>query len=149
MEKSDKVRILSKLDEMINYIEELKGMLPEKDEYFQDLVKRRACEKTIELAIDSMTDVAAMIVSAQKLDLPTSEENIFDILIEYKILNKEMGEKLKDIKGFRNILIHRYGYVDNEIVYDNLNSYLNDFYEFKSLIELYINEQKINNEYNE
>lgn len=149
MEKSDKIRILSKLDEMINYIEELKGMLPEKDEYFQDLVKRRACEKTIELAIDSMTDVAAMIVSAQKLDLPTSEENIFDILIEYKILNKEMGEKLKDIKGFRNILIHRYGYVDNEIVYDNLNSYLNDFYEFKSLIELYINEQKINNEYNE
>lgn len=96
MEKSDRARILSKLDEMIKYVEELRSMLPEKEEYHRDLIKRRACEKTVEVAIESLIDVSAMIVSAQKFGLPANEENIFDILVEKKILSKELGEKLKD-----------------------------------------------------
>lgn len=142
MEKSDRARILSKLDEMIKYVEELRSILPEKEEYHHDLIKRRACERTVEVAIESLIDVSAMIVSAQKFGLPANEENIFDILIGKKVLSKELGEKLKDMKGFRNILIHRYAHVDDEIVYQNLSSYLDDFYEFENSIESYIQKQK-------
>lgn len=39
MEKSDHVRILSKLDEMIKYIDELHDMLPDQEEYQQELIK--------------------------------------------------------------------------------------------------------------
>jgi uncharacterized protein YutE (UPF0331/DUF86 family) len=69
LEKSDRVRILSKLDKMIKYVEELQSMLPDQEEYQQDLIKRRACEKTIEVAIESLIDVSAMIVSAQQFGL--------------------------------------------------------------------------------
>lgn len=117
MEKSDRVCILSKLDNMIKYVEELQSMLPDQEEeYQQDLIKRSACEKTIEVAIESLIDVCAMIVSAQ--------------------------QKLKDMKGFRNILIHRYGHVDDEMVYHNLSSCMNDFYEFENFIKLYLQKQK-------
>lgn len=142
MEKSDRVRILSKLDEMIKYVEELRSMLPDQEEYQQDLIKRRACEKTIEVAIDSLIDVSAMIVSSQQFGLPENEENIFDMLIEKKVLNSKLGEKLKDIKGFRNILVHRYGKVDDEMVFNNLSSHMNDFYEFENAVELYLHKQK-------
>lgn len=142
MEKSDRTRILSKLDEMIKYVEELHDMLPEKEEYLHDLIKRRACEKTVEVAIESLIDVSAMIVSAQKFGLPANEENIFDILIEKKILSRELGEKLKDMKGFRNVLIHRYAHVDDEMVYHNLSNYLNDFYEFENAVESYLEKLK-------
>ncbi|HEX7576135.1 MAG TPA: hypothetical protein VF360_07120 [Candidatus Methanoperedens sp.] len=55
MEKSDRVCILSKLDNMIKYVEELQSMLPDQEEeYQQDLIKRSACEKTIEVAIESL-----------------------------------------------------------------------------------------------
>ncbi len=141
MEKSDRERIFLKLDEMVKYVEELKEMLPQEEEYFQNLVGRRACEKTIEVAIESLIDVAAMIVSAQKLGLPASEDSIFDILTEREILSKELGEKLKDMKGFRNVLIHRYAHVDDEIVYHNLCNYLDDFYNFKDAIESYMDKQ--------
>jgi len=147
LEKSDRVRILSKLDEMIKYVEELQSMLPDQVEYEHDLIKRRACEKTIEVAIDSLVDVLAMIVSAQQFGLPDNEENIFDMLIEKKVLNSKFGEKLKDMKGFRNILIHRYGHVDDEIVYHNLTSHINDFYEFENDIKLYLKNEKINQNY--
>lgn len=52
MLEEDRLRILSKLDEMIRYVEELQEMLPDKEEYLHDLIKRRACEKTIEVAIE-------------------------------------------------------------------------------------------------
>lgn len=138
MERSDRERIFTKLDEMTRYVQELHEMLPEEEEYLHDLIKRRACEKTVEVAIESLIDVSAMIVSAQKLGLPSNEENIFDILIENGILKKDLGEKLKDLKGFRNVLIHRYGYVNDEIVYHNLSNYLEDFYKFKNAIGSYL-----------
>jgi len=138
LEKSDRVRILTKLDKMMKYVEELQSMLPDQEEYQQDLIKRRACEKTIEVAIESLIDVSAMIVSAQQYGLPENEENIFDMLIEKKVLSSKFGEKLKDMKGFRNILIHRYGHVDDEMVYHNLSSCMNDFYEFENYIKLYL-----------
>ena len=138
MEEKDRRRIFSKLDEMMGYVGELQGMLPEKDEYLQDLISRRACEKTIEVAIESLVDVSAMIVSAEKLGLPTSEEGIFDILVLNKTIPKECGEKLKDLKGFRNVLVHRYAHVADDIVHYNLINHLDDFYEFKSVIESYL-----------
>lgn len=142
MEKSDRARILSKLDEMNKYIDELHDMLPDQEEYQQDLIKRRACEKTVEVAIESLIDVSAMIVSAQQFGLPENEENIFDMLIEKKVLSSKLGDKLKDMKGFRNILIHRYGHVDDEIVYHNLSSYMNDFYAFENAVKSYFKKLK-------
>ena len=142
MEKLDRSRILLKLDEMIQYVEELRDMLPEEEEYQHNLIKRRASEKTIEVAIESLIDVSAMIVSSQQLGLPANEGNIFDILIENGILSKKLGEILKDMKGFRNILIHRYARIDDVIVHHNLSNFLDDFYEFKDAVESYIRKQK-------
>ena len=126
---------------MITYVQELHEMLPEEDEYLHDLIRRRACEKTVEVAIESLIDVAAMIVSAKKLGLPSNEENIFDILIENRIFTQDLGEKLKDLKGFRNVLIHRYGHVNDEMVYHNLSNYLDDFHKFENAVELYLKQK--------
>ncbi len=64
------------------------------------------------------------------------------MLIEKKVLSSKFEENLKDMKGFRNILIHRYGDVDDEIVYHNLSSYMNDFYEFENAVKSYLKKQK-------
>lgn len=142
MERLDRERIFTKLDEMIRYVGELQEMLPDEEEYRHDLIKRRACEKTVEVAIESLINVSAMVVSAQKLGLPSNEENIFDILIENGILTHEFGEKLKDLKGFRNVLIHRYGHVNDEMVYHNVSNYLDDFYKFETSIISYLENKK-------
>lgn len=142
MEESDKNRILSKLDEMMRYTKELQGMLPDKEEYLQDLIRRRACEKTVEVAIESLIDVSAMVISAQRLGLPANEDNIFDMLVKATVLNKEQGERLKDLKGFRNILIHRYAHIYDEIVHYNLSNHLDDFVEFFNAISSYLKGMK-------
>lgn len=136
------MRIFSKLDEMTGYIKELKEMLPEKEEYLQQLIRRRACEKTIEVAIESLIDVSAMIVSAERFGLPASEEGIFDIQAGKMVISMDFSDTLKNLKGFRNVLIHRDPHVADDIVYDYLTNYLDDFYVFKSTIESYLEKQE-------
>ncbi len=45
-----------------------------------------------------------------------------------------MKETMRKMKGFRNILVHEYGYVDDAIVYQTVTTKLNDFAEFKKEI---------------
>ncbi|MBA7598068.1 hypothetical protein ES703_05077 [subsurface metagenome] len=138
MRKLDKERILAKLDGISNYVGELKEMLPEEEEYHKDLVKRRACEKTVELAIESLLDAAAILVSSERFGLPESEENLIDILVDKRVITRELGGKIKDMKGFRNILVHRYGKKDDKLVYTFLTQNLGDFAEFEKQVKKYL-----------
>lgn len=45
-----------------------------------------------------------------------------------------MKEKLVSMKGFRNIMIHRYGKIDDNLAFNIISEHLDDFYEFISLI---------------
>lgn len=47
-----------------------------------------------------MIDVAAMLVSAEKLGIPLDEESIFDLLNKKNILDKRIYEKAKNIGTF-------------------------------------------------
>lgn len=138
MRKLDKERILAKLDGISNYVGELKEMLPEEEEYHKDLVKRRACEKTVELAIESLLDAAAILVSSERFGLPESEENLIDILVDKRVITRELGGRIKDMKGFRNILVHKYGKKDDKLVYTFLTQNLGDFAESEKQVKKYL-----------
>jgi len=103
-----------------------------------DLIIRRACEKTVEATIETLIDISAMIVSSEKIGLPKDEESIFDLLNKKKVLDVIICKRAKEMKGFRNILIHRYADTDNETVYNNLNEHISDFYEFERQVKLYL-----------
>ncbi len=59
----------------------------------------------------------------------------------FKDQQKEFGEKIKDMKGFRNILVHRYGRVDDTLVYNTLTTHLGDFGGFETAIRTYLHKQ--------
>ena len=48
-----------------------------------------------------------------------------------------MADMLLDMKGFRNILVHKYGEVDDELVFENLSE-LENFEKFKEEILKFI-----------
>jgi uncharacterized protein YutE (UPF0331/DUF86 family) len=138
LKETDKGRILAKLEEMSRYVEELREMLPPQEEYHRDLVRRRACEKTVELAIEALLDAAAVLVSSQRFGLPESEESIVDLLVEKGVITQELGRKVKGMKGFRNILVHRYGRKEDRLVYAFLTQNLGDFAEFEAQVKRYL-----------
>ena len=60
------------------------------------------------------------------LGLPEDDDQILDLLKE-KI---NMIEKIKSMKRFRNILVHKYGEINDKMVYLYISENLDDFYEF-------------------
>jgi uncharacterized protein YutE (UPF0331/DUF86 family) len=49
-----------------------------------------------------------------------------------------MGEKIKEMKSFRNILVHVYGEIEDEIAYEEIKNGLKDFEDFEKEIESFL-----------
>ncbi len=65
------------------------------------------------------------------MGLSGEEEDLFEKLERSGTLSRAFKEKLKEMKGFRNILVQEYGEVDDRIVYHAVKNRLNDFNAFK------------------
>jgi uncharacterized protein YutE (UPF0331/DUF86 family) len=137
--KSKKLRatlIRSKLAEIEESIELVSEHIPESFDDFSKLgLVKDGIYKRTEFAIENVFDICAIISSDLTLEIPESEEDIIENLADKSILNKETTEKLRKMKGFRNIMVHRYGRIDDRIAYSILRTSLNDFHTFTEMIE--------------
>ncbi|MBU0760774.1 MAG: DUF86 domain-containing protein [Nanoarchaeota archaeon] len=128
--KIDRGKIYSKIDELNNYLDELEKIKPaDFKEYKDSIEKKRACERLLQISIETVIDVGNVLVSNLKLGIPSDEDELFDKLKHKKIISGKMEKILKDMKGFRNILVHKYGEVDDELAFENLDK-LGDFEDF-------------------
>jgi len=100
------------------------------EEYEEDEVTRRAIERLLHTSIEAVIDVSYLLVKELRHGLRTSEESYFDKL-SGKVLTPQMVGKLKEMRRFRNVMVHRYDKVDDIRVYYIVWNRLGDLYEFK------------------
>jgi uncharacterized protein YutE (UPF0331/DUF86 family) len=130
----DRERILARLDELDRYLGELHTIEPKSFDEFQEIEKKRACERLLQISVEALIDICHLFVTGLKLGLPAEEEDLFEKLERAEIISPPLKEKLKVMKGFRNILVHEYGEVDDKIVYQAVKTRLGDFETFKQEI---------------
>ncbi len=131
----DKDRILAKIDEVGSYLKEIKSCLPSDfQDYMDSNEGRRACERLLQISIECVIDICSLLVKGLKLGAPSDEDDIVNKLEKEKIISKNMSKTLKTMKGFRNILVHRYAEVDDELVFQFLKNSLGDFSKFKKVV---------------
>lgn len=130
----DRERILSRIDELDGYLQEIHEIMPTSFEEYKSIEKRRACERLLQVSIESVIDICALIVTGLRLGLPSEEDDLFEKLAQAEIISSSIKENLKRMKAFRNILVHEYGRIDDRLVYEVLKNNLNDFEEFKKEI---------------
>jgi uncharacterized protein YutE (UPF0331/DUF86 family) len=127
----DRERLLAKMDVLDGYLKELREILPSSFEGYKKIEKRRACERLLQVSIECVIDICGLVVIGLRLGLPAEEDDLFEKLEQAGIISSSRKESLKKMKGFRNILVHEYGHVDDMIVYEVLQNNLNDFEIFK------------------
>ena len=131
----DKNRILAKLDEIERYIDELIEIKPKSFKEYQASIKeKRASERLVQIAIESVLDICSIIVSDMKLGLPEDEDDVIKKLETSKVIKNELALVLSKMKGMRNILVHKYGEVEDELVFESISQELEDFDKFKEEI---------------
>lgn len=137
----NKKRILSLLDFLDQYYKELEEHLPASyEEYISK--QKRYCERLLQLLIEVCIDICQVIIKELKLGLPSDEDNMFNSLYEKQVISEEMALKLKDMKAFRNVLIHHYTKIEDKRVYENITTNREDFLVFKKEIKEYLKSVK-------
>lgn len=131
--------IRTKIAEIQESLELVRTHLPKSFEDFATLgLVKDGIYKRIEFCIENVFDICAIINTDLRLGIPRSDEDILEILIRNRIFDEEMNPKLKSMKGFRNILVHRYGGIDDRLAYEFLIENLQDFDAFIMKITDYI-----------
>jgi uncharacterized protein YutE (UPF0331/DUF86 family) len=116
-------------------LELVKGNLPSKLKDFKDLgLVKDGIYKRIEASIQEVISICSIINSDLKLGIPSNRDEIIVALEENKVLSSSMAEKIKELKGFRNFLVHRYGKIDDGVAFEDIKDGLSDFKTFKDEI---------------
>ncbi|WP_297498375.1 DUF86 domain-containing protein [Thermococcus sp.] len=135
--------IKSKIEEILGSLKLVEENLQEDFETFQSLgLIKDGIYKRIEFAIQNVMDICAILNSDLKLRMPEKEEDVFEGLVGAGILPREMANKLRLMKGFRNILVHHYGRINDELAFETLREHLDGIYEFVELVEKFLEGQK-------
>ena len=120
-------RIDDKLKDIKTFIEDLKEYVPETfEEYSRSKEKKAICERYFEKIIEAITDIAFLIIKEKKLEIPQDDYDAFNVLMKNKIINEALAIRLKQAKGMRNIIVHAYGEVDDEKVYEAVTEEIED-----------------------
>ncbi len=124
------------IEESVNLVER---HLPQSFEDFSELgLVKDGIYKRMEFAIENIIDICSIINSDLRLSMPECEENIIESLVNKGILTQKMGNEIRKMKSFRNIVVHRYGKIDDIIAYTILKEQMDDFYEFIKSIERFL-----------
>lgn len=114
----DRERVLAKLDALHGYERELGVVLPASlNDYKASLEKRRATERLLQISVECVLDICGLLVAGLRLGLPAEEENLFDRLEQALVFSPDLVRTLRAMRRFRNILVHEYVAVDDEIVF--------------------------------
>ena len=123
--------MLAKIDELDGYLRELEQVKPASLEEYKKIEKKRSSERLLQLSIECVINICALTVTGLRLGLPSEEDDLFERLEQAGIISPLMKETLRKMKAFRNILVHEYGRLDDQLVYELLQNRLDDFETFK------------------
>lgn len=134
--------IESKLSDIMESITIIGENLPRefKDFAVSGLIKEGIYKK-IEFAIESIIDICSIINSDLRLGMPEEDEDILNNLEKKNIFSTKILSLIKDMKRFRNILVHKYGKIDDKKAYENIKEGLQDFEKIINEIEEFLNKK--------
>lgn len=120
--------IKSKISVINDSLEIIRENLP--DEY-RDFAKlglvKDGIYKRLEFSIEAILDICSILNSDLRLGTPSSEDNILDNLENKKIISSKVVDLIREMKGFRNVLVHKYGDIDDEKAFEAIKEGLGDF----------------------
>ena len=138
MVELDRERIHIKVAQLDGYLHELADIAPRAFAEYQGVEKKRACERLLQLSVEVVIDICSILVTGQRLGLPAEEEDLIQKLTEGQVLSLEIGARIREMKGFRNVLVHEYTRIDDRLVYQALTERLKDFGVFKQEVLAYL-----------
>ena len=129
---------LENLKEYLGYLNKLKAEAQSEEEFVSDFHVFGNTERYLQLSIQSILDIAHLIIIDLDLKRPDDNYEAVSILYDNKVVSESLASKLAKMVGLRNILVHEYGKIDRKKVYEVLTTQTGDLEEFQNQIVSYL-----------
>ena len=126
--------ILNKFETIEKCINRINEEYQNNPENLDDYRKMDMIVLNLQRACEAVLDLAVYIVSTRKLGLPQTKREAFILLEENNIIDSKMSKNMQGMVGFRNIAVHDYKEIDEEILKDVIENHLNDLLDFVRIL---------------
>ncbi|MEX5708405.1 DUF86 domain-containing protein [Parafrankia sp. FMc6] len=135
----DQVRVLRLLRAVTDDLSVLRREADAGDERRADPIWLRGVKYTFVTAIEACVDVAQHICAARGWGPPADNGDAVRLLGDHGAMDPALARSLRKAVGFRNVLVHDYIDVNDEIVIARLRA-LDDLDEFVREMVVYVSE---------
>ena len=126
--------ILNKFETIEKCINRINEEYQNNPENLDDYRKMDMIVLNLQRACEAVLDLAVYIVSTRKLGLPQTKREAFILLEENNIIDSKITKNMQGMVGFRNIAVHDYKEIDEEILKDVIENHLNDLLDFARIL---------------
>lgn len=126
--------IVNKISVIERCIKRIQDVYANDPSNLKDYTKQDSIILNIQRACEASIDLAMHIVSEQRLGLPQTSRDAFDMLQSHSIIDEDIAKRLKAMVGFRNIAVHDYQTLNIEILKQIVDKHLGDFTDYTKQI---------------
>ena len=130
----NEVVIINKLESIERCIKRIHEEYEDNPENLTDYRRLDCIVLNLQRSCEVVTDIAMYIVSTRKLGIPQEKREAFELLEKNKLIPSQIAENMKKMIGFRNIAIHDYKKIDEEILKNVIENHLDELLEFAHII---------------
>ena len=128
-------KILTKFQQIDEYLSILRTISKTpKETFLKDKILIGSAKYYLQISIECCLDVSNHIIASEKLRAPKDYADTFMVIQEEGIISTELGTRLRRMAKFRNRLVHLYGEIDNDYIYEYIKGDLKDIEEYKTEI---------------
>jgi uncharacterized protein YutE (UPF0331/DUF86 family) len=128
--------ISGKLKNLDRILSRLKSLAPLDSERLEDWILHGAVERNLQVAVEIVIDICHRLHSLSGKSPAANAREAVEGCVELGVL--ETTETLSRMIGFRNLVVHRYEYIDTNILIDVVNNHLEDFELFRKKVLNYV-----------
>ncbi|MDO6355754.1 DUF86 domain-containing protein [Caloramator sp. CAR-1] len=111
-----------------------------KENLKEDIIRYWGIERGIHICVECVLDIANIIISSLGLERPDSYRETILTLYKQGVIPEQFAKQIVGMASFRNILVHDYTRVDEDIILDVLKNRLDDFAVFAQYITKWLEE---------
>lgn len=133
--------IIRKLKELENNLIFLKQASFDinKNNLKKDMIRYWGIERGIQICIECVIDIGNILVSVSDNDKPSTYRETMIALTQIDVIPEKFSKKLSKMVGFRNILVHDYTKIDEDIIIYILKNELDDFIKYMDYVNKWLN----------
>ncbi|MBB6713718.1 type VII toxin-antitoxin system HepT family RNase toxin [Clostridium gasigenes] len=130
--------LYNKISIIENCLIRIKEVYDNNRKNLDDYTKQDSIILNIQRAVEACIDISMHIVSKQKLGIPQSSRDAFEVMNHNGLLSNELLKNIKGMIGFRNIAVHNYQKLNLDIIQKVIENHLVDFEKFITEVNRFI-----------